>query len=96
MLDASKVENQRLKDLNEQRKKELEEIKLQMSRSDVSPMKVKNLENELRVLREQYNQAKKEIESLTRTRDLYKSEIQKSSNKNIETLNELIRNSVRA
>ena len=95
MLEQSKIENMKLRDLNEQRKREVVEMRETMEREEANPMKLKNLEDELKLVREQYNQAKKEIDSISKTKDYYKSMIEKSSNENIAKLNELVRNSLR-
>lgn len=95
MLEQSKIENSKLRDLNELRRKEITEMKETFEKEEANPMKLKQLENELKLVHEQYNQVKKEIDSVSKTRDYYKGLIEKQSHDKIDKLNELVRNSLR-
>jgi hypothetical protein len=49
----------------------------------------------LNLLSQQYEQAKIELEQMRNTRDMYRRELEASSNKNIQNVHDLVNNNVR-
>jgi len=95
LLDQTKLENIRLKELNDQRKKDYDELLKSIQNGGYNPAKLKELENQNILLQEQYEQAKIELEQMRKTRDLYKKELENQSNRNLEHLNEIVRDTIR-
>ena len=94
-IEATRAENLRLKDLNEQRKQEYEELKKWSESVNTNSARAADLERQLQLLRDQYEQAKKELEQMRRNRDFYKEELQKVSQNNLEAIHDIVRDSVK-
>jgi len=80
--------------LNEQRKREISDLRQQLDKT-VDPHQYHKLEKDLRVKTEQYEQAKKELDTMRKTRDLYASELKRESKQHFDELDKKVRESLR-
>ncbi len=94
-LEQSRNENSKLKDLYETKKREFDQLTDYADGQEDKVINTRKLEEELKLVKEQYEQAKKECEQLRATRDLYRRELENVSNKNIEDVTTMIRETIK-
>lgn len=94
-LDQSRNEIAKLRDLYETKKREFDQLTDYADGQEDKVYNTRKLEEELKLVKEQYEQAKKECEQLRATRDLYRRELEAVSNKNIEDVTTLVRETIK-